>query len=70
MKPAERLHNDLFRMELKNLIGQRHELVCLSEAIDWDGTALDRIALYARCGISLSITREEIVTDFHPRTGF
>lgn len=37
--PAERPQNDLFRMELKNLIDQRHELARLSEVIDWDRIA-------------------------------
>ena len=33
-EPAKRPHNDLFRMELENLIDRRHELVRLSEVID------------------------------------
>ncbi len=45
-EPAERPHNDLFRMELENLIDRRHELVRLSEAIDWDGIASEFGALY------------------------
>jgi hypothetical protein len=36
-EPAKHPQNDLFRMELGNLIDRRHELVRLSEAIDWDG---------------------------------
>ncbi len=36
-KPAEdRNEHDLFRTELFNLIDQRHELVRLSELIDWE----------------------------------
>ena len=45
-EPANRPQNDLFRMELENLIDRRHELVRLSEVIDWDGIASEFGALY------------------------
>lgn len=45
-KPADCPQNDLFRMELKNLIDQRHELARLAMAIDWDGLADEFGALY------------------------
>ncbi len=45
-EPANRPENDLFRMELENLIDRRHELVRLSEVIDWDGIASEFGALY------------------------
>ena len=38
-EPANRLQNDLFRTELENLIDRCHEMVRLSEVIDWDGIA-------------------------------
>lgn len=49
MKPkelADRSDVDLFRMELENLIDRRHELVRLSEVIDWDGIADEFGMLY------------------------
>ena len=45
-EPAKRPQNDLFRMELENLIDRRHELVRLSEVIDWDGIASEFGTLY------------------------
>lgn len=45
-EPAKRPHNDLFRMELENLIDRRHELVRLSEVIDWEGIASEFGMLY------------------------
>ena len=45
-EPANRPQNDLFRMELEHLIDRRHELVRLSEVIDWDGIASEFGALY------------------------
>ena len=45
-EPANRPERDLFRMELENLIDRRHELVCSSDVIDWDGIVLEFGALY------------------------
>jgi len=45
-EPAKRPQNDLFRMELDNLIDRRHELVRLSEVIDWDSIAAEFGTLY------------------------
>jgi transposase, IS5 family len=45
-EPAKRPQNDLFRMELENLIDRRHELVGLSEVIDWEGIASEFGILY------------------------
>ena len=45
-EPAKRPQNDLFRMELENLIDRRHELVRLSEAIDWEGIVSEFGTLY------------------------
>lgn len=45
-EPAKRPQNDLFRMELENLIDRRHELVGLSEVIDWEGIASEFGMLY------------------------
>ena len=45
-EPTNRPQNDLFRMELDNLIDRRHELVRLSEVMDWDGIASEFGALY------------------------
>ena len=39
-------HPDLFRQELMNLIDRRHELVKLSDLIDWEGLAQEVGALY------------------------
>ena len=45
-EPGSRPYNDLFRMELTNLIDHHHELVRLSEVIDWNGIATEFGALY------------------------
>ena len=45
-EPAKRPQNDLFRMELENLIDRRHELARLSKVIDWDGIASEFGTLY------------------------
>ncbi len=37
--PESTPQNDLFRMELVNLVDRRHELVRLTEVIDWDAIA-------------------------------
>ena len=45
-EPIQHVENDLFRMELENLIDRRHELVRVSEVIDWDGIAEEFGGLY------------------------
>ena len=45
-EPGSRPQNDLFRMELTNLIDRHHELVRLSEVIDWNGIVTEFGALY------------------------
>jgi IS5 family transposase len=45
-EPVQRPHNDLFRMELENLIDRCHELARLSDVIDWEGIGNEFGALY------------------------
>ena len=64
-KPPDSPTDDLFRHRLENLIDPRHELVKLSELIDWDhfdqqwggdvlrsGTTRDRHPTYRRTPLS------------------